>query len=354
VLLSTTTSTGFQLANEGRDARTEVVYHPVDFLPVVLRVVGMVRPAALVLVEAEIWPNLTMAAKRGGAPVVLINARISPRSHRRYRKARFVVASLFRQIDAVGVQTEEDLGRLVAIGFLPDQLHVTGSIKFDPVGTRLPDASACARILRSCGFAGEAPVLLGASTHPGEEKLLLEVYRKLRGRFPELRLVLVPRHAERCGNLLPQLQESGGKIILRSTVRAENEKSEPVDSETILLVDTTGELRQWTQLADVVVIGKSFLARGGQNPAEAILAGKPLIFGPHMENFKDLVRLLVEAQAARQVVDAKELVSVLVEMLGHPAEAAAMAVRATGVLRWHEGATARTVALLRSLPRTPP
>jgi len=352
VLLSTTTSTGFQLANEGADPRTEVIYHPVDFLPTVARVVGLIRPAALVLVEAEIWPNLTFAVKKTGAPVILINGRLSPRSQDRYRRVRPVVTPLFRQIDAVCVQSQEDVGRYVSIGFLPDQLRVMGSIKFDPAGTVLPDPSLCAEVLQACHIDKREQILLGASTHSGEEIALAKAYRELKKELPGLALILVPRHAERSTQVLAALSMEGFDIRLRSGILSAEIAGSAKSDIPILLVDTTGELRQWTQLASVVFIGKSLAVRGGQNPAEAILAGKPVVFGPHMENFAGLVKLLLACEGVKQISTKDDLIPALRDILTNPDKAAAMAHRASSVLEFHRGATERSVALLRSMPRS--
>lgn len=354
VLLSTTTSTGFSLAQQGKDARTEVIYHPLDFLPTVLRVVHLVRPAALVLVEAEIWPNLTTVVKRTGSPVLLINARISPRSHRRYRSMRSLVSPLFRQLDAVGVQTPEDLGRFVSIGFLPDQLRLVGSIKFDPSGSHLPDPQDCRKVLRACGIGPSARILLGASTHEGEEMLLADAVRELRRDFPDLRLVLVPRHAERAREIDACLSDKGFPVIRRTDVSLDAKAPAPdsaSEEPPVLLVDTTGELRQWTQLASAVFVGKSLAAHGGQNPAEAILAGKPLILGPNMENFADLVSAILAVNGARQITKPDDLPAAIRGVFSSPEDAGKMAASAAKALEFHRGATEKSVALLHTLPR---
>ena len=345
VLLSTTTSTGFQLANERRGGRhLEVIYHPVDFWLTARAALRTIRPAALILVEAEVWPNLTYLARKKGTPVVLVNARLSPRSERRYQAVRWLASTLFGQLDAVCLQDPTDTARFVSLGVAPDRTRVTGSIKFDTEEETPVDLSPCRATLQRCGWHPSDPILLAASTHPGEEALMARVFAYLREMFPSLRLIIVPRHVERSGKITTELAALGLDVARR------NHLSETTPA-AALLIDCTGELRQWTELATVVFVGKSLLAQGGQNPAEAVAAGKPVVFGPHMQNFSALVNLLLSHQGACQVQNETELRAVLQRLLGHRAEAAAMAARAVEALAPHRGATRRTWETVRKLPR---
>lgn len=341
VLLSTTTSTAFALASSQKSHRLEVIYHPVDFFLTARKVIGLVQPAALVLVEAEVWPNLTVLARKLGAPVLLINARLSKRSEKRFRAFRFLVEPLFRQLRAFCLQGEEDVPRYLSIGAVPEQLRVTGSIKFDPEEGERADASGCREVCRHLGWGEGDPVLLGASTHAGEEVILGEIFLKLREEVPSLRMILVPRHVERASKLFSELGGMGFTVQQRSRF--------PVQPADVLLVDTTGELRQWMEVASVVFVGKSLTAKGGQNPAEAIVAQKPVVFGEQMQNFSALVDLIMEKRGAVQVADAGELEEVLFRLLQNPGEAEAMAERALGALAPHCGATKKTVDFLLSL-----
>lgn len=345
VLLSTTTSTGFRLAQERRGTRLmEVIYHPVDFWFTARSALRMIRPAALVLVEAEVWPNLTYLARAKGIPVALVNARLSTRSERRYRAFRWLAAPLFSQLDAVCLQNPSDTARFVGLGVLPDHAWVTGSIKFDVEEEVPTDVSTCRSVLHRCGWGASDPILLAASTHAGEELLISRVFRHLQTHFPTLRLIIVPRHAERSAKIAAELAADGFSVARR------NHLSETTPAGA-LLVDCTGELRQWTQLATVVFVGKSLLAEGGQNPAEAISAGKPVVFGPHMQNFAALVDLVLSQQGARQVADEAALTQALEELLSQPSAAQAMATRAWEGLAPHRGATRKTWEIISQLPR---
>jgi 3-deoxy-D-manno-octulosonic-acid transferase len=336
VLLSTTTSTGFQLARAHQSPLLEVIYHPIDFWWTIRHVVRLVAPRALVLVEAEIWPNLLTAVKTLPRPVFLVNARLSQRSERRFRHFLFLVAPLFASLDRIFLQDESDRARYLGLGARPESLVCPGSIKFDLAGESAIDPAPARALLESCGIDSTRPLLLAASTHPGEELLCAKMFLRLREEIPGLFGVIVPRHFERAGEVQKELAGLPLRILRQS-----REPSGPCD---LLLADTTGQLRQWIALASVVFVGKSLCARGGQNPAEVVSAGKPVVFGPQMQNFAALVALLREHHGAWQVRDEEELFRACRELLLNPDQGRAMAARATGALAQHQGATQQTVA----------
>jgi 3-deoxy-D-manno-octulosonic-acid transferase len=350
VVLSTTTSTGFALANEksgdaGDGAPLVVIYNPVDFRSIVRRVMQRVDPRLLVLVEAEVWPNLVARAKKNGVPISLVNARLSDRSERRYRKVTGLVRPVFSQLDRALVQDERDIDRIAMLGVPRERIRCVGSVKFDPQDGAEPTAQvADFKALLAESFGGRLEgrkILLGGSTHDGEEALLGNAYREVRERHPEIFYIVVPRHFERAAAVKAQLEADGLFPALRS------ELGTPVsDATDCVIVDTTGELRAWYYLADVVVIGKSFISTGGQNPVEALLAGKPVLFGPHMENFRALVESLNTAGGTRQVADIAELREVVLGLLDEPESGAEMVAQAREVLAQHDGATARTSEIL--------
>lgn len=339
-ILSTTTSTGFKLAASRKSPWLEPIYNPLDFLPVVRRVMQTIRPRALILVEAEVWPNVVCEARRLGAKAVLVNARLSPRSEKRFRAARMIAAPLFNQLDALYLQEPEDIARWTALGVRQDKLHVTGSIKFD-------DSAAAARpirnfrpVLDALGVPVDAPVLLGGSTFEGEEEILARVFLQLRKSRPDLFLILVPRHHERGDAVARQMERLGLKVARRT-------QSEQRTRPDVLLVDTTGELVSWYLCATVVFMGKSLCGRGGQNPAEPLAAGVPVVFGPHMRNFASLVQGLLRNQAAMEISDEATLQVAVESLLSSPEKRNAMVRRGVKCLEIHRGATDRTVSLLR-------
>ena len=335
-VLSTTTSTGFALAQQSAPEWVEVIYNPLDFPLAVHRALDLVRPTQLILVEAEVWPNLTSIAKRRGIPLALVNARLSPRSERRFRRFRFFTTPVFRLLDLICVQEPEDVEKWTALGVDDARVRCTGSIKFDhanPATTRAEEFRTLLDTLRPA----DAPVLLAGSTFEGEEEILAHIFLELRLRFPSLFLIIAPRHVERAQDIARKLNALGISVTLRS-------KAKP--GSDCLIINTTGELRDWYHSATVVFIGKSLTAVGGQNPVEAIVAGKPVVFGPHMENFSPLVPRLLAKNAAIQIANAGELQIQSDRLLADASLLDTLVARATGVIATHAGATARTAALL--------
>lgn len=348
-VLSTTTSTGFTLAARDAGERVEVIYNPLDFLPTVAAAVHTIRPSMLVLVEAEVWPNLVTRVKSTGAPVALVNARLSPRSERRYLIFTRIVRSIFSQLDAVCIQDRQDFEVWRQIGPSEEHIHLVGGIKYDSSGGANPGNIGHLRsILSSLGIPPEAPVLLGGSTHPGEEAVLGRTLLALRDDLPNAFLVVAPRHAERSGEVLADLESLGLRVARRSAVG----QSRPVSGSPppdVLLIDTTGELRGWYALATVAFIGKSLLARGGQNPVEAIHAGVPVVCGPHMNNFQALMRSLGRAGAIVTVESERELTESLKSLLANEVQRRHLVAAARAALAEHEGATSRTLEVLLNL-----
>jgi 3-deoxy-D-manno-octulosonic-acid transferase len=341
VVLSATTSTGFALASEAQCDWLEPIYNPLDSPAIVTSALSVVRPERLIFVEA-LWPNLLAQARRIGIPTALI-ARLSPRSERRFQKFRWMTQPLFRALNLILVQESEDVERWTKLGAEKDQVRVTGNIKFDSA-----ESSGVAAVrpefhelLRKISGKENPRVLLGGSTFPGEEKILADVYRRLRQEFIDLFLILVPRHVERAAEVLAAVNSTG----LRATLRT-SPSSQPADC---LIVDTTGELRDWYPLATIVFIGKSLTSTGGQNPVEPVLAGKPVVFGPHMENFRAIVERWLRLDAARQINDAPELEQEIATLLRDQLLRGQLVMRARSVLAAHEGATQRTAELLLNL-----
>ncbi len=338
--LTTTTTTGYAVATKAAGEWIEVIYNPLDFLPVVKRAFEAIRPTRIVLVEAEVWPNLAAEARERSVPIALVNARLSPRSERRFLQFRRFVAPTFRCLDLICVQEATDVARWESLGVERSRIREVGSVKFDPAGNS-PGATLDADACSSFAVDPTLPVLFGGSTHRGEEELLGALFLRLRREFPSLRLVIAPRHVERVREIRTALEALGLSVAQRS---ASGEAAADC-----LLLDTTGELRSWYSLATVVFIGKSLTANGGQNPVEPILAGKPVIFGPQMENFAALAKSLLNAGGAIQVRAPDELEEAVAGLLRDESARAALVENAQRVLTKHRGATERTVALLIEL-----
>ena len=351
VVITTTTPTAHAMALEWaakvRGSTTPVVlFSPIDLPFVGESFLELIRPSQLILVEAELWPNLVSKARRDGIRVSMVNARLSARSEARFHLLLAIIRPIFSMLDQVLTQEPEDSARFQKLGVRPEGIHHTGSIKFDPEGAEADplQVTAFRTILRQLGITETQPVLLLASTHPGEEVLLAQVALNLRQSHPDLALLIVPRHVERGPEILKELQALGITALLRSEV-AEHLAMPSTGLQT-LLINTTGELRAWQSLASMVVIGKSFLAKGGQNPAEAVMASKPVLFGPQMQNFEALVALLHQENGAIQVPDTAALEVALKQLLEDPARRQSLGEAGHRALAAHQGAAQATVSLI--------
>ncbi len=295
IVLSCTTSTGFRLAEERAGDDFTLLYNPLDLPFAVRRAFDTLRPRALILIESEIWPNLLEATRRRDVPVLLANARLSPRSENRYARFAKLTRPIFERLDGVLVTAQEDIDRWAGLGVERDRIHLTGSIKFDQSAppTSAQQLQTLRAILdRACGNA-KGPVLLAGSTHPGEEKLLGDAFLRLRDQHPDAFFIAVPRHFERAGDVVRDLASLGFEPLRRTQIDPSAPSAAPAaslatDRPACLVVDTTGELRGWYELATLVFVGKTFLANEGQNPIEPLLAGKPIVTGPAMKNFGPL------------------------------------------------------------------
>jgi 3-deoxy-D-manno-octulosonic-acid transferase len=339
-VLTTTTTTAFALAAKQSPPWIEVLYNPIDFWPVMRRAFDVIRPDRIILIEAEVWPNLVAQARRRSIPIALANARLSPRSERRFRRFRFFVATIFRELDLVCVPDEDEIARWRALAVPESRIVRTGNIKYD-IEEAKTEPHGPREILESIGLDGEPEIIFGGSTHAGEEEVLAEIFRLLRAEFPSLFLILAPRHVERARSLRLRLQKSSLGVALRSELN--------LNRPDCLIIDTTGELRDWYSVATVAFVGKSLTARGGQNPVEPIIAGKPVIFGPHMENFAILARSLVRHDAAVQIDNAHSLQEAIARLLRDGQARARLVTNARQVLAAHRGATSLTAELVTKL-----
>lgn len=343
--LATGTATGHAVATAAALPGLRVTYSPLDFPSMVQRYLDRFEPARLVLIEGEAWPHLLLECRKRGIPVSLVNARMSPRSARRYRKAAAWLRPLFSMLDAVAIQEPEDAAIWRDLGVAPERIHPTGSLKFDP-GAGPPPAENPGYRAMLAAFGNDRRILLAASTHEGEDAWIATAMRQA---APTALPVLAPRHAERREEVRRELEAAGFGVTLRSSSPS---AAAPPPAENVFVIDSTGELRDWTAHADVVIIGKSFLTHGGQNPVEAVLAGRPVIFGPHMENFEPLASRLEACGGARRAKDQEDLIHAIRHALD-PSAATAMRAAASGVLASHEGATQRILNLL-GVVKSPP
>ena len=336
-VLATGTATGHAVATEAGIAGLRVTYSPLDFRWMVRRYLMRFEPAQIVLIEGEVWPHLLLACEKRNIPVRLVNARMSTRSARRFAKFAAWLRPIYRLLDTVAIQETADAAIWQMLGIEQENLTITGSLKFDPnSGTRPTRRPKFQEMIDR--FGKGRPVILAASTFPGEEILIA---RAIRAAVPGALPIIVPRHAERRLDVKADLTQAGFEVILRSDFSPPSLQAAPC-----FVIDSTGELHDWTAHADVVVIGKSFLSTGGQNPCEAILAEKPVIFGPHMGNFQPLASRLSDHGGCLSAEDQDQLENALVTALD-PVKARQMTAAASLLLARHEGATLRILKLLQ-------
>ncbi len=344
IVVSCTTTTGMAELRRRLPTHVSKIYYPVDRRKYVRRALAAINPQAIVLVEAEIWPNFLWRARDLKIPVFLANARLSDRSYPRYKKFGWLFRPLFGSLAGVGCQNETDAERLRAVGCPPAAVRVVGNLKFDAASLSERRALDVAALLRKIGVPEDAPVLVAGSTHDGEELLLADIARRLREKFPKLLLILVPRHFERCKDLGQKLRAAGVKFIYRNEVFADTRLAPgTVDC---LLVNTTGELKFFYEPATVVFVGKSLMAIGGQNPIEPGAQGKTIVFGPNMQNFADITRSFLGKDAAVQVNNPEELERALGSLLANPARRAELGRHARAVVAENLGAVERTVTMI--------
>jgi len=344
-VVSSTTDTGLAEARR-RFADLPVIPWPLDFTWAAAAAFDAVNPAVLVLAESELWPNTLAEAARHGVPVVVANARLSPRSARRLaRVAGLARRVLFAHVSRFAVQEPEYAARLRALGVDAAALTVTGSIKYDGAlkDRDTPATRALAQLLgltpQLLDSTTPPLVLLAGSTHAPEEELILAAFARLRERFPRVRLVLVPRHPDRFEEVARLLEAVEVPFARRSRLSLPLAASPPV-----LLLDTVGELGAAWGLADVGFVGGTLDGRrGGQSMIEPAGYGVPCVFGPHVWNFKDAARRLVEVGAATMIADATELEPALAALLADDALRERMGSAAREQVRRQQGATARTL-----------
>ena len=344
IVVSTTTTTGMGELRRRLPVHVSKIYYPVDRRKFVNRALAAINPQAIVLMEAEIWPNFLWRAQRLGIPVLLANARLSERSYPRYKKFAFLFRPLFASLVGVGCQNEEDAGNLRAVGCRPKAVRIVGNLKFDAAKLNENRALDVPAMLRQLGVPADAPILVAGSTHDGEEMILAEMCRRLRAKFPKLFLVLVPRHFERCREIGQKLRARDVKFMLRSEINP-HLKLEP-GALDCLLVNTTGELKCFYEPATVVFVGKSLTAPGGQNPIEPGALGKAVVFGPNMQNFADVTRLFLAQNAVVQVSNAEALEKTVADLLADGPRRAELGRHALTVVAENLGAVNRTVEMI--------
>lgn len=352
IFLSHVTPTGRETGEKRLPRVAGRFFLPLDLAGATRRVMRRLRPQMLILVETEIWPNLLRAARKRGTRVAMVNARLSDRSARGYRLARPLMRRVLANIDLILAQTPADAERFRSIGAAPERVITAGNLKFD---SRPPTSCAAADLLQSAlALAGRGPVLAAASTMPGEEDLALRAWDALRVRYRRALLILAPRHPARFDEVA-RLLAAKSRFLRRTQMAAEpRELAEQVGASggelpDVFLLDTLGELPSFFALADVVFIGGSLVPSGGHNLLEPAWWAKPVIFGPHMENFRAAARLFLNAGAAIQVANADALATEAAALFEDNERRRVMGLAARSVVEQQSGAAERIVELLAPL-----
>jgi 3-deoxy-D-manno-octulosonic-acid transferase len=342
VFLSTATMTGNAVARRSVRGTDGLFYAPFDWPGPVRKALAILNPALLVLVETEIWPNLIHEARAKGTRVAVVNGRISPRSFARYRLVRRWLGSVLHEVDLFLMQAESHAERVRGIGAPAEKVRVTGNLKFDAAeAPRAPERLV--RLLLD-GGRRDRPVWVAGSTVTGEEELVLRALHRVRERLPETRLVLAPRHPERFSDV-PALVEAAG---FRCRRRSELDPGRWRGGE-VLLLDTMGELAQIYPLATVVFVGGSLVPSGGHNILEPAVAAKPIVVGPHMENFQEIAEQFRAEGAMVQVHSAEELAREVESLLADEVRRKGLGERARSLIERNRGALERTLDALGPL-----
>lgn len=339
-VLSTTTTTAQEIARNRVPGRTAVIFCPIDFTPFVRRVLNLLKPCALVIFETELWPNMVLMARKRGLRTALVNTRLSDRSFRGYRRFRCFFAPILRAFDAIGAQTETDRERLTAVA--PDiasRVTVTGNIKFDQLPSDKPGFDFSTVFGKDSG-----KIVTAASTHSPEDELIVRAFLDVRKKFPSAKLVIVPRHAERGGEIEKILAGSGLNWLRRSTGKGSGEVPD------VLLADTTGELAGFLKSSDLVIMGKTLAGNDeGQNIIEPALLGKPILCGPKLKNFRQAIDALKKNHAVRIVEPDSRLAAELESLLADPAAASALGEAALRTMESNRGALQKTMEITGKL-----
>ncbi|MBF0462347.1 MAG: 3-deoxy-D-manno-octulosonic acid transferase [Magnetococcales bacterium] len=339
ILLSTVTKTGQQIAQTVPGVAA-TFYLPIDLPWIVRRVVRHLRPRCLIVLETELWPMLFHVLAEQQIPVILVNGRLSPRSFRHYCKFLRFMKLFLAPVHLFAMQSAADAQRMQGIGAVPARILVTGNIKYDQA-MQPPDPARLAELAQRLPRP-EGLIWLAASTHPGEEEIILACFTALQRDFPPLRLILVPRHPERGAEVAALVQRQGCTGVRFSQLTG-------AWQEAVLLVDQVGWLTRLYGYAHLAFVGGSLVPHGGQNMLEPASWGLPIVFGPHTFNFKDVTRQLLEAEGAVQLQRAEELLPVMRALLADAPRQQRMGAQAKWVIAQNTGALARTMGAIDDL-----
>lgn len=339
-LVSANTPQGREIASQGHGVDAAILA-PLDLPWIVRRTVELIRPHAFLVAETELWPNLLRDVKKTGIPVILFNGRISGRSYKFYRPLRFLFQGVLKNFDALCLKSSTDRERMGRLGADPNAIHITGDLKFHQLFTLAGNEKV--KLRQELRIPKGTPVFIAGSTHEGEEGVILQIFKELKVDFPQLILVLAPRHLQRISQVEKILDSQGVRWVKRTMRGSELQVAE------VILLDTVGELATFYGLGTVIFVGGSLSKVGGHNILEVLAHGKGVVFGPHMENFSEIAHLVLEKGAGVQVRTSGELKKVLKGLLDNPHLRQEMGERGLSLLQGHQGALEKTLEIVSSL-----
>jgi 3-deoxy-D-manno-octulosonic-acid transferase len=345
VVLSTTTATGNATARAHAKSADAIIYFPFDFPFIISCALQRIQPALFMSIETEIWPNLYRALQNRGIPALIVSGRISEKSFKNYHALRFFFRRVLGTVSRFCMQTQSDADRITSIGAPKNLVSVCGNIKFDLYIPAVPPTEKN-ELLKQFGLSSEQPILIAGSTHRGEEQQVLDAFLGMRKEVPELILLLAPRHPERFNEAAETIAALNIDYIRRTALNDGARRA----NEPVILLDSIGELVRIYSIGTVIFIGGSMVEGiGGHNPLEPALAGKPVIFGPHMSNFKEIARILTAKQAAFQIDSPAALVAKTLELLRSPDLRASVGTAACDVIQHNSGAVKKIADTVESI-----
>ncbi|MBO4344955.1 MAG: 3-deoxy-D-manno-octulosonic acid transferase [Victivallales bacterium] len=345
VVFTCSTSTAFETMRKKNLPNVVLMYCPIDFYWAVRTALKIINPHTLAIFEVEIWPNLILQAAKRGVKVCLVNGRMSDKSSQGYAKYKWIFKPILDSLAVICVQTEEDAARVERVVGNRDRIKVCDTMKFDQV----PDVGAndVSAVLDAAFGNGPRTTFVAGSTHPGEEELVCEAMKALKPEYPELKMVLVPRHCERGADVCKVVASYGLTCKAIKPLEGQAQADGPVD---VLLVNTTGELMNFYGAADIAYVGKSMAGQtGGHNIIEPAIFGKAIIHGPHMENFRAVAAIFKERKASLEVAEDAQFTAALKRLLANPAEREELGRNARATVDRYRGAIERTIKAMDSV-----
>jgi len=373
LFISTVTPTGNKIAQSIAKGTDFVAYLPLDLSFIVKSVVDKINPLLFVAMETEIWPNLMSYLYKKNIPIIIANGRVSDHSFKGYLSIKFLLKPVLNKINLFCVQTHQDAERLMRLGVLGDRIQTTGNMKFDlqdytDSPANLSDSRRDPALREKVnytdfrlklGLSFDEKLMVAGSTHRGEEEIILSVYKELLTDFPNLKLLIAPRHPERTGDIEKIVVKNGFNSVKVSELnrqmpplaapRHSAVAGRPADWQTVFILDTVGRLLDFYIIADIVFVGGSLVKKGGHNILEPAALGKPVIFGPHMFNFRDIAGLFLDKKAGILVYNKEELKIKIKELLNNPIRVNELSQRAQALILQNKGATRRNLEYIKRL-----